>query len=79
MKNRLHYQQFMIQKRIDTEMDIEEKDTQQFHQFKILQTLANRSSKDQVVIVNRLKAINSDSKKKYKEMEIEKIKQINSL
>lgn len=79
MKNRLHYQHFMIKKRIDNEMDIEEKNTQQLRQFQILQTLANYSSKDQAVIVNRLKVINSDSKKKYKEMEIEKTKQINSL
>lgn len=46
MKNRLHHQHFMIKKRIDTEMDIEEKNIQQLHQFQILQTPANRSSKD---------------------------------
>ena len=79
LKNRLHHQQFMIKKRIDTELRTDAKNNQQLGQFQILQVLVKRSDKDQVATMNKLKAIDSHSQKQYKEKEIEKTKQINAL
>lgn len=79
LKNRLHHQQFMIKKRIDTELRTDIKNSQQLNQFQMLQILAKSSDKDQVTTMKKLKAIDSHSQRQYIAKEIEKTKQINAL